>query len=171
MQIKCKTCGKLFITANSNGKYCSVACREEGRRKTRKEWEERTNYLEKKRLQAQAYREELAENRRRANIASANRRNAEYMARAADLEAKARADLEVAAAAGDYDAQMELAISGEVIDWRAYWKAYKAAEIAYAKEWNRDSTRTVNGVSVYEEHFEDKVMDAIQKQGRIVTTV
>lgn len=171
MRKTCKICGRPFITLNAHGKYCSEACREAGRQRTRKAWESRTGYLEKKRIQERQRRARLAEEEQQESIARGKQRSEDFARELEERQARELAELRKAAAAGDYDAQMVLAKSGGEIDWRAYWKAYKAADIDFARQWNKDSTRTVNGISVYDPHFEDKVMDAIQQQGVIITAL
>lgn len=60
IKIICHICGKEFETNGGNVKYCSMACKREGQRQCRKEWEARTGYREKQRQAAEEYRSEKA---------------------------------------------------------------------------------------------------------------
>ena len=40
-QIKCEMCGKIFLTAKPNKKYCSFSCKEAGNKLKRIKWKEK----------------------------------------------------------------------------------------------------------------------------------
>lgn len=56
------------------------------------------------------------------------------------------------------------------IAWK-YWEAYKDYAIEYAETCEKDSTRTVNDISVYDYDFAEKVIMSTKKLGRITTNV
>lgn len=66
----------------------------------------------------------------------------------------------------DYEKQLELYFPLD----KEYWIAFKYLEIKNSEEYNRTSTMTVNGISVYDEEFEEKVLKSIEKEQRILAT-
>ena len=47
--ITCKICGAKFNSVSDNAKYCSPACRDQGAKEKRKNWEaENPNYMKDK---------------------------------------------------------------------------------------------------------------------------
>lgn len=168
MQTTCKVCGRPFL-AHNNGKYCSETCKIEGKRRIRKAWEERTGYIEKKRIQARESRKKAAEELQRSSFARGKQRQQRFDRDLEEREAEKLSKLRKAAAAGDPDARMELATIGEEIVWPSYWSAYRDSEIEYAKNSGRSGERIVNGVPVSDPDFVEKVLAAIEDQGVIFT--
>lgn len=165
----CPICGKEFTAAKGNVKYCSPDCRAAGNREKRKSWEDRTDYREKQRLAAQQYREEKAQEERREAEKANKKKQAAIKRKQTIAQKKAREELLAAAEGGDYFALMELA--QENGDNIAYWHWYKEYEIDYAESWGRKSTRTVNDISVYNPEFERLVVQSIELEGRIFSTL
>ena len=162
---KCLVCGKEFTPSKPNAKWCSAACRKVGQRQTRKVWEHRTGYSEKKKLEA----------RERRAMAAAVRLEKETEAREVVEERfrihaeQMREKLERKAAAGDPASVMM--IEKENGYTSEYWKAYQKREIEFSELSGRTSTRTVNGISVYEDDFPDRVLESIKETGHIISEV
>ena len=164
-ELTCSICGKEFATQAGNVKYCSPECKEEGKQQRRKEWEERTDYKEKQRQIMKAYRGKVAEEERQAAIKIKEQQAIERQKEAERQSKEQQAELRKKAAAGDPFARMYLAEPNS----KEYWEAYKQYEIEYAASWGRESTRTVNDISVQDPCFSHKVVEAIKELGIIVT--
>lgn len=50
-----------------------------------------------------------------------------------------------------------------------YWEAYKDYEIASASKYDNKPIRYVNGISVYDDYFTERVMYTIEEEGRILS--
>ena len=139
----CPICGRSFTPATASSKYCSAACRHEGRRQARKAWEDRTDYREKQRAAAQEYRDQKA---------------------AADaLEAQARQGDALAAL-------LMLSRAGKKAS-AEYWEAFKAYETARTAGQAAPRVMFVNGVAIGDPDFSLKVTITIQETGRIITAL
>lgn len=163
----CAVCGKTFTPGVGNAKYCSEACRQEGRRQRRKEWEARTDYLEKQRQAAQEYREAKAAASKQAAAASeareaTNRRRRELYRAKADAAA-----LERQAAAGDVLARYGAAIRQGDNTTTEYWTAMQAYLLSFRKQFPATGTLYVNGISIDDPNFPDKVAMTIAELGSI----
>lgn len=164
-ELNCSLCGKKFTAKAGNVKYCSPECKEEGKQQRRKEWEERTDYKEKQRQIMKVYRGKVTEEERQAAIKVREQQTLERQKEAERQSKERQAELRKKAAAGDVFARMNLAeLSSE-----EYWEAYKQYEIEYAANWGRESTRTVNDISVHDPCFGRKVVEAIKELGIIRT--
>lgn len=94
----------------------------------------------------------------------------------AKLQAKEQVKLEAKAAAGDPLARMKVIQTklGYGAAWYSveYWQAF--ADYEYQQDAERDGRRlgerVVNGVSVYEDHFAERVVETLQHENRIVST-
>lgn len=162
--IKCSLCGKKITTDKPRIKYCDE-CRAEARTITRDKWRKRTNYNEKQRKNIQEKRaRELEE------FLGRTRAQKEAERRAKELEDQERKkqnrkELLAAAKRGDAFANMQLSKGFEDPN---YWKWYKKEEQADIKRSEgvlRDSI--VNGISIYDQDFEQKVIESIAEEGRI----
>jgi len=164
----CPVCGKEF-EGKGRKRFCSPVCQMKGSRQTRKEWEQKTGYLEKLRESRRIQRAEESEAKRNeAEKARKKHHRAEKQRdrRAETREQKAR---QKRAEKGDYYALMDIA--QEDGDMLSYWKYYKLEELAFCKSMGKDSTRKVNGIPVQDEDFEIKVIETIKRFGEIQATV
>ena len=144
---ECKICGSEFEANVPNQKYCSVECRKERireydrqrKRKERKEAKkEKLIVLEQKRKEFEA-------------------KELEYKRK---IE-RERQLLEEKAKQGDPMAIMKLSSNTS----REYWEAYQKYHIQEYEQTN--FIRYVNGISVFDDDFVDKVLITIEQHGRI----
>lgn len=146
MKKKCAFCGAEFEPGQPCMKYCSPECRKGGERQKRKEWEARTDFNGKRR---EARKLEKAQN---SPIQPRKQMPREILGPQPKREtgkAPARPDC--------YS--------------RKYWNRFQDDEIHFAESMNRISQRTVNGISVYDPEFSEKVIESIKKTGVIFSTV
>ncbi|MCR5594813.1 MAG: DUF2256 domain-containing protein [Lachnospiraceae bacterium] len=162
----CPICNTEFIAGKGNVKYCSPECRRKAEYARHNEWATRTNYAEKKRVEmrqrrlkeAEAHREHLRQmhDERIRQIQEDNER--------ADQELHERAE------AGDNEALMKLAEKAG--DRAGYYKYFALYEIEREeKDFGRRSTRTVNGISVYDPDFAELVMKSIEETGQCISKI
>ena len=149
---KCRICGKSFTTTNSLYIYCSPDCRADARR--------------------QRNREHMRESRAKASTERAQARADRDRERSAEVEeraTKARADFERRCAEGDPHALMlrEQGQHGKVT--KEYWRLFKQCCIEEAEAARKASKTTVNGFSVYNDCFEDLVLESIKAGAAIIT--
>lgn len=146
---ECEICNTEFETVNPNQKYCSKDCRKERirrydrdrKRKARQEARKIKNAeLERKRKE-----KELEERKYQKELEQKQER----------LVAKAKR--------GDPWARMQLAKPFSY----DYWEAYKDYEINNSLQYENTPIRYVNGISVHDDYFADKVIITIEEQGRI----
>lgn len=146
---ECEICNTEFETVNPNQKYCSKDCRKERirrydrdrKRKARQEARKIKNAeLERKRKE-----KELEERKYQKELEQKQER----------LVAKAKR--------GDPWARMQLAKPFSY----DYWEAYKDYEINNSLQYENNPIRYVNGISVHDDYFADKVIITIEEQGRI----
>lgn len=154
----CPICGKSFNTELSQ-KYCSSICTKEGQKRIRKEWEERTGYKEKKRQWTKEYRAKQKEVTQRI-IEKEDEERAEARKRQDEIMMQeGQAELEAAAANGDIDAQMELALEQD--DMRTYYTLYRESIMKNDDEFNvkdRHGRHIIAGVDVYDPDFIEKAI-------------
>lgn len=148
----CPVCDTDFESNNLSQKYCSEECRlvrvrETDRIRKRKERAEEKAIREKE--------------KQRIKQAKAEAQEKEDAKRTSERQA----ELEKKAAQGDALARMNLAEPNS----KEYWEAYKDYEIEYAESWGRESTRTVNDISVHNPCFGSKVVKSIEELGVIHT--
>jgi len=148
----CEICDNEFETVYTNKKYCSEECSREAIREA-----DRLRKLKKREVIRKKQTAEEME-RRRLKMAEIEKRTEE-------IARESKADLEKRLKAGDPFARMRIAKPNS----KEYWEAYKQYEIEYAASWNKESTRTVNGVSVHDPYFSQKVVQAIKDLGVIET--
>lgn len=146
---ECKICGSEFEANAPNQKYCSAECRKERireydrqrKRKARKEAKkEKLIVLEQKRKEFEA-------------------RELEYKKKVE----RERQLLEEKAKQGDPSAIMQIANNCSP----EYWKAYQEYHIRESKQFKGKFVRYVNGISVFDDDFVDKVLITIEQYGRI----
>lgn len=149
---RCPVCNTEFESNNLSQKYCSEECRlirvrENDRIRKRKE-----------RAEEKAIREKEKQRIKQAKVEAQEKEDAKRTS-------ERQAELSKKAAAGDPFARMNLAEPNS----KEYWEAYKQYEIEYAASWGRESTRTVNDISVHDPCFGHKVVEAIKELGIIRT--
>lgn len=168
-RIKCLICGKEFEPKAANAKYCSMACRQKGKYQRRKEWEKSSGYLEKQRQKMQEYRDKEAADKKAEQEAENKRKAANIKRQTTRRRNDERAKLLQAAEMGDAHARMTLAAEESGNTSAEYWEAFKAYDLEYAAEWGKESTTTVNGISVHNPDFGLAVSISIEELGRIET--
>ena len=156
---KCLICGKKF-EARSNKLYCSAACQKKGNAKTRKAWETKTGYNEKRRSSA-SERKRLEEAKLQEEY---EQRSLDRERRHEEISKAIRQDLLDRASRGEPAALMQLA--RERGDRFSYWHNYKLDAITMSESQGRYSTQEVNGVSVYDPDFEELVISSIDESGK-----
>jgi len=161
--LKCVICDKSFTTKSRNAKYCSKECREKGLYKQRKKWEKENNYKEKQRKYMRNYRKskKYKNNHSEKNEFKQKRRKIkeENEKRAKEKETKLLKEIKE----GDPLARMQKERPQSI----EYWEAYKDYHIEYNEIWNLERQNLVNGVSIYEPDFADKVLLTIDSLGYI----
>lgn len=166
--IACIICGKQFIPTTPNAKYCSRDCAAVGNNANRRNWEQATGYLEKKRKYEQERRNRIkaeaeAEKARAAQIAAERR-----LQKNAEIEKQHHDALMKAAAAGDHFARMELAVKEHGNMSAEYWDAFAGYELAHAEACGMVSCTIVNGIEVNEPDFGQQVLQTIKEGGKII---
>lgn len=140
---QCPVCDKEF--EYSNRKYCSDECSAESIR-------EKDKIRKRKKREAD----------QQARLEKAIKRIEERQANSNELEERERRqrDLKARGDKGNYLAKMTLAkpFSYE------YWNAYRDYEIENSKQFESTFIRYVNGISVYDDDFAEKVMFTIDEQ-------
>lgn len=149
---ECLICGNEFRAYKRNQKYCSDECRlEKDRLRKRKEREKERSIriAEKQRIQQE---KQLA------------KEEAERMQQ--EEEERKLFELKRRANEGDPKARMKLAprFSAE------YWEAYRDYQIEENSQFeNSKFVRYVNGISVFDDDFAEKVMFTIEERGHIMS--
>lgn len=161
----CPICGSSF-SGKGKMKFCSPSCAEAGARQARKEWEERTGFLEKQRKRAQDYRDQQAGINRELMEQEAKKKAANRKRADTRRLNKERKELIEAADAGDLDAMMDLAF--ETGDMRTYYTLYQEQLFRNDREYGipRNGVRTIGGIDVYSATFVDDVLDALEEADR-----
>lgn len=148
----CPICGKSFIAHRILNRYCSEECRRNARR------EQDRNRKKEIRMQ-------------RSEQRNAERKEADRK-RAEQIEARSRQVKENFARRcedGDLRALLlrEKAAGGN--STLKYWELFAKAEIQDAEDSGEVARTIVNGISVYEDDFAEKVMQSIKRTGLIQT--
>lgn len=148
----CLICNKEFETNYPNKKYCSKECsrkaiREADRLRKKKEWQ-----IIKKKQSA-----EEVERRRQ--------KKAEIDKRAEERQKEEKEDLKKRLLEGDPKAIMETTNHFDL----EYWEAYKESFIQ--DYYNKNYTRYINDISIYDDGFPIKVIDSIKEQGSIYSNL
>ena len=144
---ECEICGSEFEANAPNQKYCSVECR--------KEWIREYDRQRKRKARKEAKKEKL--------IVLEQKRK-EFEAKELEYEKKVERErqlLKEKAEQGDPMAIMKLSSNNS----QEYWEAYQKYHIQECKRSN--SNRFVNGISVFDDEFVDKVLITIEQHGRI----
>lgn len=165
--IPCRYCGKLFTPTKDHKYYCSDRCKVLGAEKSRKEWEIRTDYKEKDRLRKRKAREE---NRKAVNTDRELRqqilkeeRERESAAHLAEAEAAFREKCE----AGDPLALMLYYLDNGGNTSEGYLENYARYTIATAEKIGQIAAASVNGISVYDPLFVEKVISSVNELGSL----
>lgn len=144
---ECEICNTEFETVNPNQKYCSVECRKERIREYDRQ--------RKRQARREAQKEKLV---------ILEQKQKELKARELEYEKKVERErqlLKERAKQGDPMAIMKLSSNNS----RKYWEAYQKYHIQECKQSNRN--RYVNGISVFDDDFVDKVLITIEQSNRI----
>lgn len=167
-RINCPICGREFIPKSANAKYCGIACRNKGKYQHRKEWEERSGYLEKQRQKMQDYRNQVTAAERAEREAALKREEAKAKRAETRRRNKERNKLLQDAEQGNAIARMRLAILKSGNASAEYWEAYKDYVLQYAAEFGHESTAEVNGISVHSPEFGLAVSMSIEELGSVI---
>jgi len=148
----CPICGKSFTAHRVLNRYCSEECRQNARR------EQDRNRKKEIRIQ-------------RSEQRNAERKEADRK-RAEQLEVRSRQvkeDFARRCESGD-PAALKLREKGtNGNSTLKYWELFAKAEIQAAEDSGEVSRTIVNGISVYEDGFAEKVMQSIKESGCIYT--
>lgn len=152
MMKQCPVCNNEFKRDKLSQKYCSEECRQE-----------RVREYDRQRKQKERAEERVIRDKERKRVLQAKKEAREK----AELENnKARqAELMARVKAGDPLARMHIAKPQSI----KYWEAYQEYEIEYAESGGKDSKRIVNGISVHEPDFAEKVILTIEELGHVKT--
>lgn len=157
----CLVCGQMFTPITPNAKYCGKTCADIGSKTRRSEWEKRTGYLEKKRIEAQQRRDTIkaaAEAERQAaaqqKLEERERRRAEEREQQPENELSRLLD---AAEHGNRSL--------------SYWQAYRDYDLKYAADNGFISGTEVNGIPTAAEDFAQLVCESIAAGNRIIERV
>ena len=160
--VECVICGNQFVRTGGNTKYCSDDCKKAGQKKRRQEWEKRTGYKEKQRQAANERRIEAA------RIAEQEEKERNRKKKSAETKARRKKEREQlakykkAAEQGDKVAMMNLARRED--DFHTYWRLYKELILEENEKFNRIGFHTVGGIDVYEDMFENKIIEILNKK-------
>ncbi|MBR6165549.1 MAG: hypothetical protein IKQ45_06465 [Clostridia bacterium] len=161
--ISCVICGEKFVPSTPNAKYCSPECAETGQNARRREWEQRTGYLEKKRRQAQ-------ERRNAIKAAAQAEKDAAARQAAEERQRLGKERIEVAQNAliqsierGEPLARMRVYPPNTL----EYWEAYRDYDISYAESIGKRCYTTVNDIYVTDADFPNLMIISIRELGQI----
>ena len=150
----CPVCGRKFTATDKKIVYCGAECRTTARRKR----------------DAAAHRAKRAE--------GAKERNRIRVERAQEREARADAskrkfieDFEARCNAGDPSALMLDAKAAGGNMSADYWRHFAQVEMLQAESNGTTAKTLVNGFSVYEDEFEEKIIESIAAHGHITITM
>ena len=148
----CPICGKHFTANNDQFIYCSKDCKIVARRKRDREAKHRIRAATS--AERAKKREEYEQERQRETT---------------ERGQQARADFERRIAENDPRALMlcEQGQHGKVT--KEYWRLFKQCCIEEAEAARKASKTTVNGFSVYNDCFEDLVLESIKAGAAIIT--
>ncbi|MFL2072007.1 hypothetical protein ACEN32_06850 [Marinilactibacillus psychrotolerans] len=162
--LKCTVCSNHFETEKPNNKYCSDECRKQGRRNKRKKWEQETNYAEKQRTEKALKRQRDKEVQTAEKLERIRLKKAEAERKNAERKEISRKELIEKIKQGDPLARMKLAKPNS----KEYWEAYQQYELEQVRSQPKQ-TVLVNGISIYEDNFSEKVIDSIAVTGKILS--
>lgn len=148
----CEICNKEFETVYTNKKYCSKECSREAIR-------------EADRLRKHKEREIVRKKQTAEEVECRRLEKAENEKRIEEIAKEKKAVLEKGLKEGDPFSRMRIAEPNS----KEYWEAYRQSVIEYAASLGRESTRTVNDISVHDPCFAQKVVQAIEELGIIRT--
>lgn len=146
---ECEICNTEFETVNPNQKYCSKDCRKERIRRYDRDRKR------KARQEARKIKNAELEHKRKEKELEERKYQKELEQKQERLVAKAKR--------GDPWARMQLAkpFSAE------YWEAYKEYAIRENRQLKTNYTRYVNGISIFDDEFTEKVMIMVEELGVI----
>lgn len=166
-EVKCQLCGENFTTDAPNRRYCEE-CRDTGAKKTRKEWEIKNNYREKQMLSARKRRSEARKKQAQIIDSYQKLEDEKRVAEHNKLLKQKENEFKKRVKSGDALANMTQALQhGRTAE---YWKYYKQYELQYAESKGEVSRCLVNGISIYEDDFENKVVASIEVYGYVHTS-
>lgn len=151
----CLVCGQPFTPITGNNLYCGPTCAKTGNARKRKEWEARSGYREKKRIEAQQRREAIKAAEQAEREAALQRRLEQL---SSDRSEPTKTD--------PFSQMLESGKNGNRSP--EYWEAYKAYSLAWAKQFGKIDMSTVNGIPIISENFGQLVSDSIAESGRIL---
>lgn len=171
---KCAHCGAEFEAGKGNQKYCGIDCRIAAQKILRADWEEKTNYLEKRRHANELKRQRITEEQYQERQKQRKKDQANRKRQLTRKRNKEQQELEKQAGAGDLRAVMRIACENMSKIGNntsaEYWLYYKQFVTANAEINGMISGIMVNGVSLYDDNFEQRVVDTIQQTGKIIAT-
>lgn len=150
MQKMCEICGREFKANANNAKYCRY-CKGIAAKLTRRKWEQKTNFREKKNQKQNEQRAAARTQRELEQAQDSTDRERERAKRFAEYEKNRRAELEQQAANGDKWAAAELAMMNK--DFLTYWRLRAEMEQDEAARTGKFYNCTVGGISLYEPDF------------------
>ena len=148
----CPICGKHFTANNDQFVYCSKDCKVVARRKRDRDAKSRIRAAES--AERAKKRQEYEQERKREST---------------ERGLQARADFERRIAEKDPRALLlrEKAEHGNVT--KEYWRLFKQCCIEEAEAARKVSRTVINGISVYNDCFEDLVLESIKDGAAIIT--
>ncbi len=170
---KCAHCGQEFEAQKGNRKYCCDDCRLEAAKILRADWEDRTNYLERKRHAAELKRRQITEQQYQEQQKKWKKDQANRKRQLKRKQNKARLEYEKQAGAGDLRAIRHIACENMTKIGNntsvEYWQNYKQFVIANAEMCGMISGIEINGISPYADNFAERVAETIQQTGKIIS--
>ena len=166
----CKICKKMF-NASGSTIYCSNDCKEQGKKNSRKAWENRTGYKEKKNEWIRNYRAKKTEEMD--DIREQNRQAVKEAREqwAAEMRASREAERQAKIAAGDLNALMDEA--QRTRNHIEYWRLYKLTELERVEAWIEQGfkpyTVIVNDIDIHHDDFEQLAAESVNELGYIHT--
>lgn len=168
---KCAHCGREFEAGKGNQKYCGIDCRIAAQKILRADWEEKTNYLEKRRHANELKRQRITEEQYQERQKQRKKEQKKRLKQLQQTREREQQELKEQAAAGDPWAILHiiytdmLKASNTSIE---YWQLYKQYQILYAEQFNCISNTIVNEISIFDDNFDQRVIETIQQTGKII---
>ena len=151
----CEYCGKVF-NGTKNRRYCSDECAVLGAKRKREIYlKSHPERLEKQREYNRAHRQKLKEAE-----AAIDQKHVDDIRLSISIDDSVN-DLKEKAEAGDMDARCRMEILQNGKTSLSYWTAYKEKELPLCEQGH--NIRLVNGISVYDDLFAEKVIDSISE--------
>lgn len=160
----CPICGTEFTTEKGNHKFCSDACRIEGAKLARKEWEDRTGFREKQREKMRLYRAQVTAEKAKKRAELRAKRQKELQEKQKQITLENRKREQKLIEAGDPRARMRQ-LTPSCLE---YWIAFQEAELNNSIESGEPSSTTVNGISIYVDHFPEEALQSVKDRGIIM---